>query len=259
MNFLNRKVKVRWNTLVSIVMGFVLIFTASAAIFVQHVEAREAELVAAINSANQELAEAQNKLSNSEAELEKQASEIEDVKIKLESTENKLFETNNELFLNKEELAQKNEDIAEIQNNMFNSNQVYGVIITDSDVELIAKTLWGEARGLSKFEQSMVVWCILNRVDYSNSTIKDVVTAASQFHGYHANNPLREDLVALTRDVIARWQLEKVCAGEVGRTLPAEYRWFYGDGKHNYYRNKYSGDYDTWDWSNCWNPYENWD
>lgn len=37
---------------------------------------------------------------------------------------------------------------------------------TGADLELIAQTVWAEARGVeSRAEQAAVVWCILNRVD----------------------------------------------------------------------------------------------
>ncbi len=34
-----------------------------------------------------------------------------------------------------------------------------------TEVEMIAKTIWGEARGTSMTEKAAVAWCILNRVD----------------------------------------------------------------------------------------------
>ena len=97
-----------------------------------------------------------------------------------------------------------------------------------TDIELLAKTVYGEARGCSKIEQSAVIWCILNRVDAGGGTIKDVVTAPYQFTGYDSEHPVTDEFAALAEDVLARWILEKHCVGEVGRTLPSEYRWFIG-------------------------------
>ena len=38
--------------------------------------------------------------------------------------------------------------------------------IAESDINYLAKTLYGEARGIeSKMEKAAVCWCILNRVD----------------------------------------------------------------------------------------------
>ena len=128
------------------------------------------------------------------------------------------------------------------------------ITINQSDIELIAKTIYGEARGCTVMEQSAVVWCILNRVDDGYGTIEEVITARYQFTGYKVSNPVEKQFVALAEDVIARWQMEKYCIGDVGRTLPSDYLFFRGDGKHNHFRNAYNGDYDIWDWS-CDNPY----
>lgn len=127
--------------------------------------------------------------------------------------------------------------------------------INTTEVEMIAKTVWGEASGLDAFEQSAVIWCILNRVDAGYGTIEEVITAPNQFHGYSYNFPVTDEIRALTEDVLTRWYMEKQCIGDVGRTLPSEYLYFYGDGAHNHFRNAYSGNYNTWDWD-CWNPYE---
>jgi len=123
-----------------------------------------------------------------------------------------------------------------------------------SDIELLAKTVYGEARGCSRIEQSAVIWCILNRVDASGDTIEEVVTAKYQFTGYNSEHPVTFEFYTLAEDVLARWIMEKHCIGEVGRTLPSEYQWFIGNGKENIFRDKYDGDYTIWDW-NCYNPY----
>lgn len=128
------------------------------------------------------------------------------------------------------------------------------ITISQSDIDLIAKTVWGEARGCSIMEQSAVIWCILNRVDAGMGTIKEVVTAPYQFTGYKETNPIEGEFVELAQDVLIRWQAEKYCIGDVGRTLPDTYLWFHGDGKHNIFRDAFSGDYHIWDW-NCINPY----
>ena len=74
---------------------------------------------------------------------------------------------------------------------------------SESDVELIAKTVWQEARGIpSKAEQAAVVWCILNRVDDDRwgDTIAEVVTAPHQF-AYDAGAPVTDELRRLAEDV----------------------------------------------------------
>lgn len=115
----------------------------------------------------------------------------------------------------------------------------------------LARTVWGEARGCSATEQAAVAWCVLNRVDSSEfpDDVLSVVSQEGQFDGYSPDYPVEEDILALCKDVLARWELEKLGVGSVGRVLPADYLFFEGDGQHNYFRREYVGDGTTWDWS----------
>lgn len=57
----------------------------------------------------------------------------------------------------------------------------------EQDVEMLAKLIWGEARGVkTTTEKAAVVWCVLNRVDSAGfpNTIEKVVTQPRQFVGY---------------------------------------------------------------------------
>ena len=134
------------------------------------------------------------------------------------------------------------------------SDDTVDITIYQKDIELIAKTVYGEARGCSVVEQSAVIWCILNRVDAGYGTIEAVITAPYQFTGYKESNPVIGDYVELATDVLLRWQIEKYCIGDVGRTLPDNYLYFHGDGKQNHFRDKYDGDYNVWEWQAL-NPY----
>ena len=131
-----------------------------------------------------------------------------------------------------------------------------GETITINEIEMLAKTVYGEARGCSTLQQSAVIWCILNRVDAGQGTIAQVITAPNQFHGYDSSFPVTDEIKALVEDVICRWKLEKLGCGEVGRTLPKEYLFFAADGtgKGNAFRAQYSKNSETWNWD-CWNPY----
>lgn len=127
---------------------------------------------------------------------------------------------------------------------------------SESDVELIAKTVWQEARGIpSKAEQAAVVWCILNRVDDDRwgDTIAEVVTAPHQF-AYDAGAPVTDELRRLAEDVLERWKREKEGETEVGRVLPAEYVFFDGDGSHNHFRREYEHTGEYWGFEGE-NPY----
>lgn len=122
--------------------------------------------------------------------------------------------------------------------------------IPQEDINALARTIWGEARGVpSKAEQAAVAWCVLNRVDAGyGSTVLEVVSAPGQFYGYSVNYPLDDDLVELAKDVLTRWYREKDGETDVGRTLPSDYYYFNGSGGHNWFRKEFrSSTY--WDWS----------
>lgn len=124
----------------------------------------------------------------------------------------------------------------------------------------MAKTVNVEAPYCSTMEQAAVMWCILNRVDngrFGNSII-DVIARPYQF-GYYDSTPLRDDLYSLALDVLNRWYCEKEGYEDVGRVLPIEYLYFWGDGQHNHFRINETDQW-YWDWS-LHNPYasEIWD
>lgn len=125
------------------------------------------------------------------------------------------------------------------------------------ELEMIAKLVYGEARGCSKTEQAAVIWCVLNRVDDDRfpDNITDVITQKNQFSGYNENNPVYEEYVELANDVMERHQFEKIAVGEVGRILPKEYMWFRGNGIVNTFRDAYKEPYNTWGWS-LYSPYK---
>lgn len=123
--------------------------------------------------------------------------------------------------------------------------------ITDEEIVMLAKLIWGEARGVQSVTQkAAVVWCVLNRVDAYEfpDTIAEVILQKKQFVGYAEDFPATEVNIKIATDVINRWNAEKASAVDVGRVLPSDYKWFTGDGKYNYFTNDWpSGE--TWDWS----------
>ena len=107
----------------------------------------------------------------------------------------------------------------------------------EAEVEMLARLIWGEARGIpSDMHKAAVVWCVLNRVDTESwpDTVAEVVTQPHQFAGYSPNYPATEEFKAIAADVLIRWEREKREGGEVGRVLPAEYVFFTGDGEVMY-------------------------
>lgn len=123
---------------------------------------------------------------------------------------------------------------------------------------IIAKTIYGEARGISSAtEQACVAWTILNRVDCYGGTVESIVTTPHQFaYSYYfpTVDDNGRDLLSLAKDVLGRWEAEKNGETEVGRVLPHDYLWYAGDGYHNYFRNTYEGG-QRWDYS-LESPYE---
>lgn len=76
---------------------------------------------------------------------------------------------------------------------------------TDEEAIVLARMLWGEARGVnSDAEKAACVWCVLNHVDHGYGDIITVVTAPKQFVGYNAKNPIDDDLITLCIDVLSR-------------------------------------------------------
>lgn len=123
-------------------------------------------------------------------------------------------------------------------------------IYTDNEVAYLAKTVWGEARGLSKTEQAAVVWTILNRVDDGRfgKGIVNVITAPKQFVGYKTSNPITAEIKEVVLDVLNRWEREKAGIEDVGRVLPKGYLYFRGNGKENLFSKSWNSK-NVWDWS----------
>lgn len=132
---------------------------------------------------------------------------------------------------------------------------------TEDDVIALAQMAYGEAfiTG-SDTEISACMWCACNRLDsgdsYYNScdSVYDIVTQKCQFYGYRENNSVNEHLVWLAQDVLDRWAAERNGATDVGRTLPKDYCFFWGDGLHNHFTTENMGGI-KYDWSLP-SPYE---
>ena len=116
----------------------------------------------------------------------------------------------------------------------------YEMYFSEDDVIAVAKMLWGEARGCTRDNQAMAVWCVLNRVDDSRfpDTILGVLSQPSQFHGYSPNFPVWDELYAVALDVLMRWNAEKNGV-TVERELPNTYLWFTGYNGSNHFREEY--------------------
>lgn len=146
-------------------------------------------------------------------------------------------------------------DLAPIQDEDGGAGQQ--LLWTQEEVEMLAKTVWAEARGVpSTAQQAAVIWCVLNRLDAGGygDTIAEVVSAPNQF-AYDSASPVWGEFLILVEDVLIRWGAEKTGEEDVGRTLPVDYLFFEGDGKHNHFRKQYEKTGETWDWTLP-DPYE---
>lgn len=110
---------------------------------------------------------------------------------------------------------------------------------TSEEVTLVCQTVYGEARGCSKEEQQLVVWCICNRVDYSGTSVKQVVTADRQFHGYDPKHPVTAEIFENVTEVLEAWSRNEEALVYEPYATTTEYRYFYGDGRHNWYREEW--------------------
>ena len=125
--------------------------------------------------------------------------------------------------------------------NSYRPEPTYEVVAKYSSYEitLAAQTVWGEARGCSRDEQKLVVWCICNRADARDQSVEEVVTAPYQFAGYDPDHPVEPEIVEVVEEVIQAW-----ARGEEALILPpyattSNYQFFGGDGEHNWFREEY--------------------
>lgn len=110
---------------------------------------------------------------------------------------------------------------------------------TSEEITLVCQTVYGEARGCSKEEQQLVVWCICNRADYSGASVEQVVTATRQFHGYDPENPVTEEIFENVTEVLEAWSRNEEALVYEPYATTTEYRYFSGDGRHNWYREEW--------------------
>jgi hypothetical protein len=114
---------------------------------------------------------------------------------------------------------------------------------TSGDIELLAKAVWGEARGCDPAEQSLVIWTVLQRVDAGDygDTIEAVLTDPRQFGGYRAKNPVDPEIYALCAREASKWASGDLPPTSIPYAPTRPYLFFDGrrgnDGKrHNYFR-----------------------
>ena len=114
---------------------------------------------------------------------------------------------------------------------------------TDQDVTTLSRMVWGEGRGVSRNEQMLIVWTVLNRLDNGRygSSIRQIVTARGQFVGYRSGFPVTDAIREVVIYVLEAWD-----RGEAAKVYPpfardSNYLYFRGDGRHNWFRARYRG------------------
>ena len=109
---------------------------------------------------------------------------------------------------------------------------------TQQDVEALARTVYGEARGCSPMEQRLVVWTVLQRLDDTRwpDTISEVVRQPNQFKGYSELHPLDNAILTLCEEEAAAWA--GGASPPVAEPWAPEIPYFFFDsrGGRNYFR-----------------------
>lgn len=119
----------------------------------------------------------------------------------------------------------------------------------EEEVVKLAILIEGEGGGLESLtELSEIAWNVVNRIYYSGcpDNVIGVITQEGQFDGYTEGGTYSERSYWMANDVLARFERELQGEENVGRTLPKEYLFFYGDGVHNYYSIKENGAAYAW-------------
>lgn len=116
--------------------------------------------------------------------------------------------------------------------------------LTNSDVTMLARMVWGEARGCAPEEQRLVVWTVLQRVDAGGAfaqydTIAAAITAPGQFVGYNESHPVDTDIYNLCLEVLSDWQSGAEPPTHEIYAPTAPYYFFDGDGRHNWFREEW--------------------
>lgn len=113
-----------------------------------------------------------------------------------------------------------------------------------TDAARLAQVIYGEANGLPIYDKSMVAWCVLNRLDMGlyGDSIGAVLTSPHQFN-YKSSFPVLEENYRIAADVLMRHEMEQYLLGDPGRTLPAEFVNFRGNGKENIFKDRQGNTY----------------
>lgn len=128
----------------------------------------------------------------------------------------------------------------------------YLSVVGQNEINMLAYLVDMEIGSGTRIEKEAVVWCVLNRVDKGSAggfrdTVHGVLTQSGQFRSYYGTGSSESYNIVV--DVLTLWMMERQSGYPIsGRVLPRDYCWYHGDGRHNHFRNAYSGG-SYWDWS----------
>jgi len=108
----------------------------------------------------------------------------------------------------------------------------------DAEINMLARTVWGEARGCAPDEQALVVWTVLQRVNDSRwpDSIRGVVTQPRQFNGYKESNPILPEIHDICATELMKWEAGVEPPIHEVYAPSAPYYFYEGDGRHNTFR-----------------------
>lgn len=90
------------------------------------------------------------------------------------------------------------------------------ILVDDNnEIDLLARTIWGEARGEGQTGMQAVANVIMNRVKkggWWGATIQDVVLKKWQFSTWNENDPNREKALAVTTNDAKFWTAKKIAS-----------------------------------------------
>ena len=88
--------------------------------------------------------------------------------------------------------------------------------ISDNDLTIMAKTIWGEARGESQQGQEAVAWVIRNRAQrggWWGNSIREVCLKDQQFSCWNNNDQNRAKMDALSSDDSQLRRMKSIAKG----------------------------------------------
>lgn len=92
----------------------------------------------------------------------------------------------------------------------------------EQDIDLLTRTLWGEARGETQAGKEAVASVIMNRVNQAGpgASVTGTVLSPKQFSAWNTNDPNREKMLNLSKTSPEYLQLRQIAERAVNGTLP---------------------------------------